>query len=199
MASIGNCTCDVAASFDLGLNGVISANLRVNTNFMVTEGGIVLRGPTMGDFSLSAYTDAGKNYKCPGRAGTSFEWMQKISCDDCLKVYFIPNGKAKAYKEGDAPVTLVEAGCSYRTFSASASSGPSTPVFRFNHTDGYNLTYQGGPLAIGPENGKGPTTVGKLTTIVGGGELYLTSFSWEHTPPNIPVVNYSFIFVYDCK
>jgi len=175
------CVCNIAAQFATGAQGIISANLRANTNITVTEGGIVLEGPTMGDLAISAYTVAGEDENCPGRAGTSFEWTQKISCDSGLDVYFIPNGRAKAYMEGGVAreISMIEAGCSYQTFSASAQSGPTTPVLTYNHSDGYDMRYTSGPIPVSPSNGKQATSIGFLNNYLPtGSRLYMTSFSW---------------------
>lgn len=195
------CTCNIAAEFNLGINGLISANLRSSNNYAVTECGLVMRGPTTGDLSLSAYTTSGESLNCPGRAGTSFEWMQKIACDSKFQIYFIPGGRAKAYMEGDLPTSIqmatLKSCANYETFSASASSGPTSPALTFIHRDGHSMTYSGGPINITVSSGKSPMNVGALSKVLPkGSKLYLTSFSYEHTPPNIPVVNYSFLFAY---
>jgi hypothetical protein len=200
MARSGSCSCDIAANFGLRPLGIFSANLRVGTSINITESGLVLLGPTMGSLAISAYTITGKDLRCPGRAGTSFEWIQKIACDPYFRVYMLPGGRAKAYEEGDVPTRMQPSGCDYETFSASATSGPHTPVLRYNHSDGYDLIYSGGPISVGSESGKTPTNVDFLKGILPNqSDLYLTNFSWEHNPPNIPVVNYTFTYVHECE
>ena len=178
---MATCECKLASSYNLGLDGIISANLRSNVAFTVTEGGLVLYGAAMGDLSITAYASRDPHDGCPGRAGTGFEWMQKLQCDGEILVHFIPNGRAKAYMEGDTTnisMTRVAACNSYKTFSASASSGPNTLVYEFVHDDGYDLHYSGGPIAVSPDNGKEPTTIGFLTGILPtGSTLYMTNFS----------------------
>ena len=57
------CVCHIAAEFPiLGNLGIISANLRTNTDVTVTEGGLVLYGPAFGDLSVTASLSP---QKCP--------------------------------------------------------------------------------------------------------------------------------------
>ena len=195
-----DCSCNLAATFpSLGDLGIISASLRSNTEIMLTEEGIGLYGPTLGDVSVTAYAaETGLALRCPGRAGVSFEWDQRISCDGReIEVYFIPRGKNRAFIEGDVSsrIRLSNKINSYETFSASAGGGPTTVYFKATHEDGWGFSYSGSPLAISDENGKGETYVGFLNFLPGNSALYLTSFNWECTPPAIPVVSYSFIFI----
>jgi len=199
---MADCFCNIAATFPvLGKLGIISASLRSNTEIMLTEEGIGLYGATLGDLSMTAYAaELGLTLKCPGRAGISFEWDQRISCDTSkIEVYFIPRGKNKAYIEGDVSnnISLSNKINSYETFNASAGSGPATPYFKTTHEDGWGFSYSGSPLSVSDQNGKGETSVSFFGFLPGGSNLYLTSFSWECTPPAVPTVSYSFIFVYN--
>ena len=199
---MADCFCDIAATFPvLGGLGIISASLRSNTEIMLTEEGIALYGQTLGDLSMTAYAvEPGLALKCPGRAGISFEWDQRISCNtNKIEIYFIPRGKNKAYIEGDVSgnINLSNKINSYETFNASAGSGPTTPYFRTIHEDGWGFSYSGSPLSISDQNGLGETSIGFFGFLPGGSKLYLTSFSWECTPPAVPTVSYSFIFVYN--
>lgn len=205
---MANCVCQIAANFpELANLGIISATLKTNQTAIVTEDGIVLEGPTLGDLSITAYSPLPTNpdgtplsLECPGKAGVSYEWEQRIDCDTdtgVLKVYFIPRGKDKSYIEGDVPsqqITMTYT-TTYETFSASASSGPTTPILRMTHRDGYNFSYTGTPISVGPDNGKDVTVVNFLTSLLPtGSKLYLVNFSWEHNQPNIPNTSYSFLF-----
>jgi len=199
---MADCFCDIAATFPvLAELGIISASLRSNTEIMLTEEGIALYGATLGDMSMTAYAvEPGLALKCPGRAGISFQWDQRMSCDTgSVETYFIPKGKNRAYIEGDVGgnISLSNKINSYETFSASAGSGPTTPYFRTTHEDGWGFTYSGDPLYVSDQNGYSETSVSFFGFLPGGSKLYLTSFSWECTPPAVPVVSYSFIFVYN--
>ncbi len=195
-----NCECHVAAEFPiLGSLGIISANLRTNKEVSVTDAGIVLIGPTTGDLAITAYAPLTTSLDCPGRAGVSYSWERRIECTGGgnLIIHFIPRAAGKAFKEGDVDNTIImtNAGTEYKSFSASAAGGPATPYLYLDHQDGYRFYYNGNPIRVSPADGN---TVKNVTIFDGilpaGSELYLQSFSWEYTPPNIPTVSYSFLF-----
>jgi len=200
------CSCNVAAEFkELDGLGIISANFKASTNFTITQDGLVMHGPAIGDLSLSAYAPLIGTLTCPGRAGTSFGWTQKIDCDSLngvLKVYFIPNGIAKSYMEGDVTNQIEMQTASnvhdYKTFEANASSGPASPSLLLTHRDGHTMIYTGNPIQVDGDSGKGETVVPFMTTILPlGSTLYLNNFSWTYDPPDIPKISYSFLFKYD--
>ena len=198
-----NCSCNIAANFPvLGADGVISAGLRTNTNITVTEGGLVLYGPTVGDLSVTAYGRHDTSLRCPGRAGSSYSWNQRLSCENGeLTIYFIPGGKSKAYTEGDviSDIRMTEIDrLTYEMFSASAASGPTSVYLRTTHKDGYDLSYSGPPLFFDADVATETFNKGIFSSILPtGSEIYLSSFSWNYEPPNIPTVSYSFIFSYN--
>lgn len=197
---MADCSCNLAAMFpSLGKLGIISASLRSNTEIMLTEEGIGLYGPTLGDVSVTAYaSEIGSTLRCPGRAGVSFQWDQRIACDGReIEVYFIPRGKNRAFIEGDVSsnISLSNKINSYETFSASAGGGPTTVYLKTTHEDGWGFSYSGSPLSISDENGERETYVSFLNFLPMASKLYLTSFNWECTPPAVPVVSYSFIFI----
>lgn len=199
---MAECFCNIAAEFtSLAGYGIISANLRTNTNVIVTEGGLILFGPAFGDLSITAYAPLGsQTLVCPGKAGVSFSWDQRYECDEyrSIKVYFIPRGGEKAFTEGDVTseismLPIVE----YPTFNASAASGPTTPFLQYEHVDGYQFRYNGAPIDIQLEDSKRPMEIGFLNPILPpGSNLYLTNFNWDYNPPNVPTVSYSFLFSY---
>ena len=198
-----NCECHIAASFPVFHNkGIISATLRTNADVIVTEDNIVLHGPTMGDFSMSGYAplNTGEVLLCPGKAGVNFQWEQKTDCDDeGFKTYFIPRGKAKSYTEGTVTNSItMQSVAVYDSFSASAASGPHSMYLSSLHYDGYNFYYSGNPLYITPDDAYNSKSIPFISGIFpSGSKLYLTSFSWTYTPPNVPNVSYSFLFAYN--
>ncbi|HEC64042.1 hypothetical protein LCGC14_0717010 [marine sediment metagenome] len=199
------CNCNIAAEFPIlrGL-GIISANLRTNTDVTLTAANVPLYGATTGDISITAYAPlSGEDLKCPGRAGVSYNWDRRIECESgSLTTHFIPRGGIKAYVEGpitrNISITTVRG---YTSFSASASSGPTTPYIYNLHQDGYNFSYSGDPIAVSSADSKNPKTLSIFTgtgvDILAGATYYLQSFSWEYTPPNVPTVSYSFLLSYD--
>jgi hypothetical protein len=195
-----NCECRIVAEFPiLGNLGIISANLRTNKEISVSDAGIVLAGPTTGDLSVTAYAPLTVSLDCPGRAGVSYSWDRRIECpqNGSLIVHFVPRSGGRSYREGDVDntITMTQAGDTYKTFSASASSGPTTPYLYLDHRDGYNFSYSGVPITVDPSDGNGVKNVTIFNGILpAGSELYLQSFSWEYSPPNVPTVSYSFLF-----
>lgn len=198
------CNCNIAAEFPIlkGL-GIISANLRTNTDVMLTTNNQPLYGATTGDLSITAYAPlSGEDLKCPGRAGVSYNWDRRIECTSGLIVHFIPRGGIKAYVEGpvtrNISITTVRG---YTSFSVSASSGPTTPYIFNLHQDGYNFSYNGGPISVSSSDSKNPKSISIFTNtgldVLVNATYYLQSFSWEYTPPNVPTVSYSFLLSYD--
>jgi len=195
-----NCECHIAAEFPiLGNLGIISANLRTNREVSVSDVGIVLIGPTTGDLAITAYAPLTVSLDCPGRAGVSYNWDRRIECleNGEIVVHFVPRGGGRSYREGDVDntITMTQAGETYKTFSASAASGPTTPYLYLDHRDGYDFRYTGVPITISPDDGNSVKSVTIFNGILpAGSELYLQSFSWEYSPPNVPTVSYSFLF-----
>jgi len=185
------CECNIAAMFPhLGGYGIISANLRSNTQIIITTERQILVGPSLGELSITGYAVTDERFECPGRAGVSYEWIQKY---DCLadKTYFVPSRGDKAFIEGEVSSSISITSILTSTgFSASASSGPHTVYLDSKHEDGYDFSYDGHPIAVTGRD----TSAGIIGDLLPAGTAYLTTFSWEQTPPNIPTVSYSFIF-----
>lgn len=200
-----NCVCHIAAAFPhVGGYGIISATLRTSTDIVLTENEMVLTGPTVGDLSITGYAPllGSDGLDCPGRANISFNWDQRIECDETtgvFRVYLIPRGKARASTEGSVTGNiLMTEDFEYMTFDASASSGPHSVYMHTTHRDGHNFYYNGDPIQVTPDDAYNDKTIDFLLPILPlGSKLYLTSFSWSYTPPNVPTVSYSFLFAYD--
>lgn len=185
-----SCSCNIAANFPgLHNQGFIAVSLRANTQILITTERLVLVGASVGELSITAYS-AYENFSCPGKASVNYEWMQRYDCINDI-MHFIPKGGDRSYFEGeltnDISMTSV---VSYQSFSASAASGPHTPYLMTTHYDGYDFSYNGDPIEV---NGRwtGAGAVENLLPV--GSEVYLTSFTWEQTPPNWPTVSYSFM------
>ena len=209
--------CDLVGNFPVKPDlHIISASLRSRTEFTITPGTtIYLEGPTTGDLSITAYAPLRSNEEprwqngtkvglwCQGRAGASFTWNRRLACDvpGVLTVYMIPGGQTGAYREGAITddITLVDV-VEYDSFEASAAGGPFTLYSHVTHTDGYNLTYAGGPIPITANDAYNAKNIDIFeegsNVMPQNHELYLTNFTWSYTPPNIPTVSYSFLFLY---
>jgi len=194
-----DCSCNIAAMFpEVGGLGIVSAALKVNASILITndEPPIVLYGPAIGNLSVTAYAPLREDetLTCPARAGVSYEWMQKYDCDGDV-VYFIPRGRDKAFKEGIPTADIIVTDVlEYGSWNASAATGPTTVYLMSLHYDGYGFSYEGGPFPIADRTATTSVFDAILPT---DSRLYLNNFSWEYTPPRIPMVSYSFIFVYN--
>ncbi|RLB84883.1 MAG: hypothetical protein DRH15_04205 [Deltaproteobacteria bacterium] len=200
---MADCVCQVAGSFPyLKDMGIITAALRTNVNVTVTNGGLVLAGPALGDLSISGYAPLNSEViTCPGNVSVNYNWVQLYDCDTDGKftVYFVPGGHEKAAIEGTATeqISLEKISC-YRSFNASAADGPATYYLDTAHYDGYEFSYSGNPISIPKDARYNNMEISALSEILPlGSKLYLSNFSWSYTPPNIPIVNYSFLFTYD--
>lgn len=163
------CECNIVANYpwlqDLGF---ISVSLKTNTPIIVTsDGEFQLIGPTTGELSVSAYgrlkndNSVQYNYSCAGRAGASYDWIQKNNCMDGA-MYYIPRGDAKSFSEGETRLVDTSAGgvlgvngditlepvVRYESVDVSASSGPATVYMGSGHTDGYDFQYGGPPIQV---------------------------------------------------
>ena len=218
---VQTCECNVVGSFPyVGGFGFTSITLRTNTPIMVTsDTQMELIGATTGELSVSAYGSLnGYPFSCPGKAGVSYDWMQRNNCLSG-EVFYIPRGGTKSFIEGDVGVGVtsdisINGVVKYTSTQVSVSRGPADPYLVTDHTDGYDFIYLGGPIQIygrlinvitedgvfasmpiGSNGNYAYSNYGLLSKILPeGSELFLTSFSWDQTPPNVPNVSYSFSF-----
>jgi hypothetical protein len=201
-----DCTCNIAGAFDIEYDGIISASMSAGTDIKLTADEIVLIGPTLGTINITAYPYAANpstnlertlGVTCPTRVQAQINWVRRYDCDNDI-YYFIPQRGGTASIEGETPEGVsFEQGpfLNYRSFNASASSGPATVYLDTTHYDGFNLIYTGRPIAF--ESGR-PEPINILASkLPAGAELYLQSFSLDITPPYQAVVSYSFAFVYN--
>jgi len=209
----GTCDCNLVGAFPVKAGyHIISATLRSRTEFRITPDQIYLEGPTVGDLSITAYAplEAGEEFdkdnpnslQCRGRAGASYTWNRRIDCDTTgiFVVYMVPGGESSAYREGDVTSQIsLEEKVSHESINASASSGPFTIYMATTQHNGYSLKYTGIPIPIDPvDDPYNPKDIDIFQPgVLPNDSFYLTSFSWEYTPPNIPTVSYSFLFLYN--
>lgn len=220
---MATCVCQIVGNFPIKAVGITSASLRINQGISITEGivagePLALYGPTYGDLSITGYAPLDPlepQLECPGRVSVSFQWDQKTECDwepgsptaGMIITHFIPRGRAKSSVEGTVSQYFTFTDASDQalySFNASAGSGPATAYFLDLHKDVYDLIYGGGPISISAGDQFYPKDLSDLFEPVNGSPLfpegtkfYLTSFSWEYTPPNVPTASYSFLVSYD--
>ncbi|MCK4975444.1 MAG: hypothetical protein KAS36_00770 [Anaerolineales bacterium] len=203
---VGVCTCNIAGAFDIEYDGIISASMSAGTDIKLTADEIILVGPTLGTINIQAYPyppnpatnlERTLGVRCPTKVQAQISWVRRYDCDNNI-YYFIPQRGGTASIEGETPDGIsFEQGpfLGYRSFSASASSGPATVYLDTTHYDGFNLIYTGSPIPF--ESGR-PEPMNILASkLPAGVELYLQSFSMDITPPHNSTVSYSFAFVYN--
>ena len=183
-------TCKLAGTLALTPNLIVSINVSANADVSYLDGQLIT-GPTIGTVNIVGYADTNIYVGEMGRAGVSIEWARKYDCDNDI-VYLLFSG-AKGYITGGASAyaSLVESVASVNSINASVASGPSVPYDDSNISIGMGLNYNGSPVSISVSNTGPPSVV----SIGGMSDLYLQNFSLECNPGQVPMANYSFVFV----
>lgn len=195
---MANCECNLAGLLSINYSGIISANIDGGTSVEISDEGLILLGATINNLSISAYAfSSGGDWflgvSCPSSAQAQLQWVQKYDCFND-QVHFIPKSNGKASITG-GPIDGVTLECDpnivSESFSANASSGPSSPYITNERRDGFNLRYTGTPISIESGSPRPYTiTLGPIGTIT----AYLQNFSLTVNPPQPATVNYSFVF-----
>lgn len=188
----GSDCCNLVGNLDLGLTGcIISVNTSSATEIITACGDDPLEGPTIDTLSISAYADVGVWVGCPSRAGLNIPFVRKYDCINDV-VYFIFSGRGQSFFTGEADkhVTLFKVlPTKSEALSASSGGGPSSLYMKSKQTNGYGMSYDGGPINF--------DTDPEGTTIALGGifnkTYYLQSFNFEAQSGQIPVVSYSLV------
>lgn len=198
------CTCNIVGLITSSIPGVFSASINGSTTIEISEtDGTVLLGQTVSTLNISAYAfspgeDPYLGVSCPVQASAQIPWITKYDCFSG-NVYFIPKIGAKAsisnrVQSGISPSILnleCNPGVVSTSFDANASSGPATAVFFADKEDGYNLVYNGDPISI--QSGI-PQLYSISLGFVGTIQGFLQNFTLQVQPPNVAVVQYSFVF-----
>jgi len=188
-----NC-CKLVGNFPISTDKCFtSINVSSSTESSLLETELIV-GPTIGTVSVTGFAHNDIHVGCPGRANVQIPWVRKWDCDNNV-VYFIPQGEGRSTVFGDIEnrASLHRVIGSYRIVNASSSSGPAALYTDEIQTDGYGLTYTGGPISF-TTSPDGVTWDGEGLGL-GIGTMYLQNFSIEFTPGEIPVASYSFVFV----
>ena len=183
--------CQLVGNLDLGIDGcIISVSTSCNTEVGVTCGEEPLEGPSTSTVNLSAYASTNLWVGCPAKAGVNINYIRKYDCVNDT-VYLIFAGQGQSFISGDVGSTInlnntLETTCT--SFSASSSSGPSTVYMQTTQTNGYGLSYTGGPISFNTADGESLIDLGSL-----GNDFYLQSFNFDAQPGQLPVVSYTFV------
>lgn len=205
-----NC-CILASNFNgiSGINGcLISANLNARVEIVKECGtgpnGEVIFGPTVGSLSLSAYADSNLHHNCAGRAGVSIQWSRHQGCNFAAGaqtgIFFIKTGSGSSFVAGnvDGLAEIVKGtGRQYPNISISSQGGPASLGTTITQTDGAGLIYTGDPISFDSSR---DTLIYNFSVTYDGNtisEWYLSNFSLEMTPGELPIASYTFNFFID--
>jgi len=188
-----NC-CKLVGNFPISTNECfVSINVSSSTESSLIENQMVV-GATVGTVSVTGHAQDTIYTGCPGRASVQIPWLRKWDCDND-DLYFIPQGEGRSsiFGEVSGLASLHQTIGTYRIVNASSSSGPASLYTDEEQTDGYGLTYTGGPISFSTSP-NGVTWDGAGLDL-GIGTMYMQNFSIEFTPGEIPIASYSFVFV----
>ena len=171
----------------------VSINVSSSTESSLIESQLVV-GPTVGTVSITGHAQDTVHIGCPGRASVQIPWLRKWDCDS-NNLYFIPQGEGRSAIFGEVAgmASLHHTIGTYRIVNASSSSGPAALYTDEYQTDGYGLSYSGGPITFSTDP-DGVTWDGAGLEL-GVGTMYMQNFNVEFTPGEIPIASYSFVFV----
>jgi len=197
------CQCNIAGLLSSSIRGIFSAAINGNSVVEVSENGTVLLGQTVNSLTIGAYAflpgqNKYLNATCPVQAQASIPWITKEDCSTG-KIHFIPRagGSASITNRSASGISssIIDLHCNpgivSKSFSASSTSGPASPYLFSDREDGYNLVYNGTPIAV--ETGS-PQKYTISLGFVGTIEAFLQSFSLTVNPPKAATVQYSFSF-----
>jgi hypothetical protein len=199
------CECIVAGLFQVGFQGIISVSITGSSEFLdilsqcaagpnvFTDVRKRLKGPSVGQMTLTAYAfPKGSTTKllgtsCPSQAGVELPTQDRFDCENNV-THIIRTKTGEAFREGDpiTGITLTDEFCSFRTLSASASSGPAERVVDTERFLGSDLIWTGPPFSFDT------TDADSLDFNILGLDVKLTSFSISVTTPSVATNNYSF-------
>lgn len=198
------CECSIAGLFEIEYSGIISAQITGSSEFIdilsqcdtapnvFEEVRKRLKGPSTGNISINAYAfvKGGDRYlgtSCPSSAGVNFPMQSRFDCENNI-TRFIRTKTGEASREGDpiTGITLLGEFCTFRTVSASASSGPATRVTDTEKFLGSDLVWTGPPIPLDSRDAD------TLDVTLLGLDAKMTQFSVNVAVPGIGTNNYTF-------
>ena len=184
----GACCCQLVNGLDLGIEGIISVSTNSSVEVSAVCGDEPLEGPITHSVSITGYASTEVWLTCPAKAGVNIPYIRKYDCVNNM-LYFIFAGQGQSFVSGPVGVfaNLYKSFSTVTSFSASASSGPTTPYMETTQTNGYGLQYSGGPISFSTSELSSPIDLGSL------GDHYLQSFSFDAQPGQLPIASYNFV------
>lgn len=183
------CCCQLVSSLDLGV-GIISISSSSSAEVAAVCGDEPLEGPVIHSVSITGYASTEIWSNCPGRAGVNIPYIRKYDCSQ-NKLYFIFAGQGQSFTVGPVGtyVSLKKAFSTVSSISANASSGPTSIYMEADQTNGYGLSYTGGPFSFSTSDLASPINLGGGL----GGPHFLQSFNFDAQPGQLPTVSYTFV------
>jgi len=184
--SAGACCCQLVSGLNIGVDGIISVSTSSSSEVAAVCGDEPLEGPVTHSVSISGYASKGVWMSCPAKAGVNIPYIRKYDCATDT-VYFIFAGHGQSFVSGPAGefASLYKSFSSVTSFSASASSGPTSVYMSTTQTNGYGLSYTGGPFSFSTSDLASPINLGGTL----GGNHYLQSFNFDAQP----IASYTFV------
>jgi hypothetical protein len=190
--------CKLVGNLSLGIEGCItsiSTSCNTELNFSC---GIPLEGMSTVTVNISAlHTYEGGTFSiwkdCSTKAGVSIPYVTKYDCENDI-VYFIFSGQGQSFGFGSysSLVTLKNALATTCTaLSASSSSGPSALYTMETQTNGYGMTYNGGPIAFDTSAAGTQISLGGIFQDI---TMYLQNFSIDAQLGQYPMVSYTLVY-----
>jgi hypothetical protein len=137
---------------------------------------------------MTGYASMNVWLDCPAKAGVNIPYIRKYDCVNNV-LYFIFAGQGQSFISGPAGsfASLYKSFSTVTSFSANASSGPTSVYMTTTQTNGYGLYYSGGPISFSTSDLANPVGLGSL------GDHYLQSFSFDAQPGQLPIASYTFV------
>lgn len=188
--------CQVVGNMSVGAGCFISINTSSSTEPKLICGeSKPFMGDTIQTVTVTGYAASIIHVGLPGKAGFSSSLTRKYDCDaDCMR--FLCDGKGSSYVFGDVGgiASVQEEGATTEGYSASSASGPSSFYVVANQTNGFGLSYTGGPIGFSSA-GEDQCTMLSLSVGAASGLFYLQSFSLDAPSGQLPVASYTAVRV----
>lgn len=176
----------------------ISNNISTELN-TVCAPEFIIKGPTIGNLSISGYALDHIYTGCPAKASVSLTWVRKYDCE-YNKNYFIfqRGGQASVIAPTHISdyVTLHNEQATGIVMSANVGGGPVSMYTYDTEHIGFGLTYRGTPIQFTTETADNEGVILRSTSFCGitAEAFYLTNFSVDYSPGEVPIASYSFIY-----
>lgn len=191
--------CRLTSQLDCTPYCLTSVNNSISTDLNTVCGPeYIIKGPTIGNLSISGYALDHIYTGCPAKASVSITWIRKFDCDAYITYFLFQRGgqaSVVAPDEISDQVTLYNEQATGIAMSASVGGSPVNMYTYDTEHIGTGLSYQGDPIEFTTENeGIGVILTNFLICGLQIEEAYLTNFEITYTPGEVPIASYTFIY-----